>query len=149
MVYVLIWGRGIHFCHLFFDLMKSSLNIHEKRESEFTEKLSRGKLSFPPNDLYDLSQYMYSFFKLRKNKCCTKIYLEAFHEIYQFTTCDYSNANSKYHCANDIPLLEFKHLCHELWSKKHNFVTIDLTSTTTNGKYRQNFNRFFFPTGTI
>ena len=72
----------------------STENTSDLPESEFTEKLSRGKLSFPPNDLYDLSQYMYSFFKLRKKKGCTKIYLEAFQEIYQFTTCDYSNSNS-------------------------------------------------------
>ena len=53
------------------------------------------------------------------------------------------------HCASDISLLEFKQFCHGVWSKEHNFVTIDLTSTPTNGKYRQNFNRFYFPTGAI
>ena len=53
------------------------------------------------------------------------------------------------YCAGDIPLLEFKQFCHRVWSEDHNFVTIDLTSTPTNGKYRQNFNRFYFPTGTI
>ena len=42
---------------------------------------------------------------------------------------------------------EFKQFCHGVWSsEKHNFVTIDLTM---DGKYRQNFNRFYFPTGTI
>ena len=54
-----------------------------------------------------------------------------------------------YHCAYDISLLEFKQFCHGVWSEKHNFVTIDLTSTPMNGKYRQNFNRFYFLTGTI
>ena len=53
------------------------------------------------------------------------------------------------HCAGHIPLLEFKQFCYGVWSEDHNFVTIDLTSTPTNGKYRQNFNRFYFPTGTI
>ena len=53
------------------------------------------------------------------------------------------------HCAGDISLLEFKQFCHGVWSTEDNFVTIDLTSTPTNGKYRQNFNRFYFPTGTI
>ena len=53
------------------------------------------------------------------------------------------------HCANDISHLKFKRFCHGVWSKEHNFETIDLTSTPTNGKYRQNFNRFHFPTGTI
>ena len=53
------------------------------------------------------------------------------------------------HCANDISLLEFKQFCHGVWDEEHNFITIDLTNTPTNGKYRQNFNRFYFPTGTI
>ena len=54
------------------------------------------------------------------------------------------------HCASDISLLEFKKFCHEVWSnEKHSFVTIDLTSTPMDGKYRQNFNGFYFPTGTI
>ena len=52
-------------------------------------------------------------------------------------------------CAGDIPLLEFKQFCHRVRSEDHNFVTIDLTSTPTNGKYRQNLNRFYFPTGTV
>ena len=51
------------------------------------------------------------------------------------------------HCADDIPLLEFKQFCHRVWSEEHNFVTIDPTSTPMNGKYRQTFNRFYFPTG--
>ena len=46
-------------------------------------------------------------------------------------------------------LLEFKQFCHRVWSEDHNFVIIDLTSIPTNGKYRQNFNRFYFPTGTV
>ena len=53
------------------------------------------------------------------------------------------------HCASDITLLEFKQFCHRVCSKEPTFVTIDLTSTPTNGKYRQNFNRFYFPTGII
>ena len=53
------------------------------------------------------------------------------------------------HCAGDITLLEFEQFCHRVWSEEHNFVTIDLTSTRWNGKYRQNFNRFYFPTGTV
>ena len=53
------------------------------------------------------------------------------------------------HYANNISLLEFKQCCPRVWSKEHSSVTIDLTITPTNGKYRQNFNRFYFPTGTI
>ena len=39
------------------------------------------------------------------------------------------------HCAIDI-LAEYKHFFHGVWSDAHNFVTIDLTSTPVNGKYR-------------
>ena len=51
------------------------------------------------------------------------------------------------HCASDISLSEFKQFCHGVWScgAGHNFLTIDLTSTPMNGKYRQNFNRYYFP----
>ena len=50
------------------------------------------------------------------------------------------------HCAGDISLLEFKQFCHRVWSGKHNYITIDHTITPMNGMYRQNFNRFYFPT---
>ena len=53
------------------------------------------------------------------------------------------------HCPSDIFLLEFKQFRHGVWSEKHNFLTIDITSTPIDGKYRQDFNRFYFPTGTI
>ena len=52
------------------------------------------------------------------------------------------------HCASDISLPEFMQFCHGVWScagTGHNFVTIDLISTPMNWKYRQNFNRFYFP----
>ena len=60
-------------------------------ESEFTVQLSRGGLQLPPIDLYDLSLYYYSFFKLRSAKCCTKIFLEAFQEIQNFSGYSFPN----------------------------------------------------------
>ena len=72
----------------------SNVNTSGLPESEFTDELSRGKLSFPPNDLYDLSLYLYSFFKLRKDKYCMKIYLEAFKEIYSYTGYRFPNERS-------------------------------------------------------
>ena len=51
------------------------------------------------------------------------------------------------HCSGDMEIDEFKRLCHRVWdSAPHNFVTIDLTSTKSNGKYRQNLETFYFPT---
>ena len=54
-------------------------------EAEFTMNVSRGKLKLPPLNLYDYSQYCYTYFKSRKDKCCTKMYLEAFLMIYEYT----------------------------------------------------------------
>ena len=51
--------------------------------SEFTELVSRGGLSHPPQELFDLSQYLYCFFKLKKPKCCSKIFLQAYNIIYE------------------------------------------------------------------
>ena len=58
-------------------------------ECEFTLQLSRGGLKLPPLNLYDLSRYSYSFFKKRPAKCCTKLFLEAFHEIHTYTGYNY------------------------------------------------------------
>ena len=48
------------------------------------------------------------------------------------------------HCS-DIPLEEFKNFCKQVWSTKHAFVTIDLTSSIDNGKYRKNLHTFYIP----
>ena len=52
------------------------------------------------------------------------------------------------HCSNDMDIDEFKQLCHRVWEQEalYNFVTIDLTSTKSNEKYRQNLETFYFPT---
>ena len=63
-------------------------------EAEFTLNVSRGKLKLPPINLYDFSQYCYCFFKARKNKCCTKIYLEAFSMIHDDTDYSFENVDS-------------------------------------------------------
>ena len=48
------------------------------------------------------------------------------------------------HCS-DITKDEFKELCSKTWAIKHNFVTIDLTSSKLNGKYRRNLDSFYLP----
>ena len=63
-------------------------------DSEFTKLVSRNKLSHPPSELYDLSLYVYCFFKARSNKCCTKIFLEAYEFIYESTGYSLLNINS-------------------------------------------------------
>ena len=50
------------------------------------------------------------------------------------------------HCGDDMSLNEFKTFCRKVWNGgKHNFVTIDLTSTKLNGKYRKNLDCFYLP----
>ena len=48
------------------------------------------------------------------------------------------------HCT-DMPYEEFKQFCEDVWSTKHNFITIDLTSDRLNGKYRRNLDTFYLP----
>ena len=48
------------------------------------------------------------------------------------------------HCS-DITKDAFKDLCTKTWAIKHNFVTIDLTSSKLNGKYRKNLDSFYLP----
>ena len=62
-------------------------------ESEFTQNISRGGLSFPPINLFDLSLY-YSFFKLKTRKCCTKIFLEEFDQNHSYTEYDFKDIKS-------------------------------------------------------
>ena len=59
--------------------------------SEFTINLSRGSLSLPPINLLDFSLYYYAFFKSRETKCCTKIFLEAFEYIHDYTGYAFPN----------------------------------------------------------
>jgi len=44
---------------------------------------------------------------------------------------------------NDLNKNEFKDLCCKTWNEPYNFVTVDLTSNTINGKYRKNFDEFY------
>ena len=61
---------------------------------------------------------------------------------------DVKNLNHIYsdHCSFDMDLDEFKEFCHHVWDEgAHNFVTIDLSSTKFNGRYRKNLDDFYFP----
>ena len=46
------------------------------------------------------------------------------------------------HCE-DMSLEEFKDFCRKVWNVPYGFVTIDLTSTRMNGKYRKNLDCFY------
>ena len=49
------------------------------------------------------------------------------------------------HCNDDMTIGEFKSFCRGVWAAKHDFVTIDLTSTSLSGKYRKNLDCFYLP----
>ena len=51
-------------------------------DSEFTSMVSRGKLTHPSELLFDLSLYFYAFFKLREDKSCNVVFLQAFEQIH-------------------------------------------------------------------
>ena len=53
--------------------------------------VSHGKLKHPTLDLYDLSLYLYCFFKMRKVKFCTNIFLQGFQYIYECSGCTFLN----------------------------------------------------------
>ena len=59
-----------------------------------TNDKNYGKLSHPPEDLYDLSLYYYAYFKSRNPKCCRKVFLEAYNEIYSATDYEFENIAS-------------------------------------------------------
>ena len=59
---------------------------------------------------------------------------------------DAKNLNHIYadHCSSDMSIKEFKEFCKTVWAlETHNFVTIDLTSSKNNGKYRRNLDCFY------
>lgn len=63
---------------------------------------------------------------------------------------DIKNVNCIYgdHCSYDMTLEEFHSFCKTVWeSDTYNFVTLDLTSTKCNGKYRKNLDDFYIPLG--
>ena len=62
--------------------------------SEFLDNVNRGRLAHPPQDLYDVSHYFFSFFKNRDKKCCPKVFIEAFKVILSHTEYKFANESS-------------------------------------------------------
>ena len=68
--------------------------------------------------------------------------------LFLFFKQDSTNLSHIYqdHCAVDgIPFDVFKNFCADVWSDKHNFVTIDLSRPISAGKYRKNLNDYWVP----
>ena len=61
--------------------------------SEFTDMVSRGKLSHPPIKVYVLSKCLYSYYNKVDNSCATKL-MVAFKVIYEYMDLEYDNLTS-------------------------------------------------------
>ena len=72
------------------------VEVNDSSVSEFLTNVSRGKLSYPPSDLYDFSLYCYAFFKVKceRKNCCSKIFLQAYKLIYESTDYNFENIDS-------------------------------------------------------
>ena len=55
------------------------------KTSDFTLLVSRGKLAYPTESLFDLSLYLYSYYKHVNDRKCTNRVLLAFEKIYEYT----------------------------------------------------------------
>ena len=80
-----------------------SVDIQEIQgdDSEFVNKVSRGRLGHHPSELYNLSQYLFAFFKTREKKCCPKLFLDAYQMIYDTTNFEFDNISSILRRFND------------------------------------------------
>lgn len=60
---------------------------------------------------------------------------------------DAKNINHIYndHVGGDMSKEHFKNLCSKAWEQPHGFVTIDLSSHKSNGKYRKGLDEFYIP----
>ena len=66
----------------------------EYAESEFTTMVSRGKLCHPSEELFDLSLYLYTYYKSLEDKSCSTRLLRAFERILEFTSYSIPAHNS-------------------------------------------------------
>ena len=62
--------------------------------SEFTKMVSRGRLAFPKEELFDLSLYLYGYYKSVEDKKCTTCLINAFDRISDFTKYELPNQKS-------------------------------------------------------
>ena len=74
-----------------------AVNVEEIQgnDSEFLNKVSRGRLGYQPAELYELSQYLFAFFKTPEKKRFSKLFLEAYETIYETIQFKFDNILSK------------------------------------------------------
>ena len=62
------------------------------KASEFTQMVSRGKQSHPSEDLYDLSQYLFPYYKSVPEKSCANRLIKGFREICDVAFLDFETS---------------------------------------------------------
>lgn len=67
----------------------NNISLINEKASEFTSMVSRGKLAHPSDELFDLSQYLFSYYKSVPDKCCAKRLVKAFQEICEVAFLDF------------------------------------------------------------
>ena len=78
--------EGQHYCRRRY--------TYRKGESEFLNLVSSGKLHHPREDLFDLSMYLFCYYKC-VDKTCVKKLLKGFTEIYNLTGFDFEGKQTK------------------------------------------------------
>ena len=81
--------EGQHYCRRWYTYRKG-----ESRISEFLNFVSRGKLHHPREDLFDLSMYLFCYYKCA-DKTCIKKLLKGFMEIYNLTGFNFEGKQTK------------------------------------------------------
>ena len=61
------------------------------KASEFTQKVSRGLLKHPTEELYELAMVLFSYYKNVVDNSCCRLLLKAFHLIYESSPCHLDN----------------------------------------------------------
>ena len=70
----------------------ASSEIAEKTaDSEFLEMVSRGRLSYPSADLFELAQYLYCYYKTVDDRHCRSVLLKGFVEILKICESNFPN----------------------------------------------------------
>ena len=66
--------------------------------SEFTQKVSRGFLKHPTDELYELAMVLFSYYKNVVDNSCCSLLLKAFHLIYESSPCHLDNPAEVLRC---------------------------------------------------
>ena len=90
--FVPFWGENRFRSYVVFkESIPTVDDLENCPESEFTKLVSRGKLKYPPPELFDLALYMYTYLKWREPKCCSKIFEQGFKIIYDSSGCHFTD----------------------------------------------------------